>query len=176
MLMSIHPKYVSKILDGSKTIELRRSKPLIEPGQEVLIYATTPVAALTARCRVSAVESLLPADLWLRYSVRLGVTREQFNDYFSDTLLATALHLYDVEPLADPIPLSQLCSAGPFHPPQTWHFLDATRTAELLGAASHDAGPLRHLEAVDHAPTIPTPDGHRFSIRRAISMVGRFLP
>jgi predicted transcriptional regulator len=132
MLISIHPRHVANILTGEKTIELRRGRPAIGPGQEVLIYSTTPVRALTARCRIREVESLPPELIWRRYAPRLAVTRDQFDTYFDASDKATALHLCDVEALSRPVTLAELRATGPFHPPQTWHFLDAERVARWL--------------------------------------------
>ena len=132
MLISIHPRHVANILTGEKTIELRRGRPSVAPGQEVLIYSTTPVAALTARCKIGNVESLPPETLWRRYASRLAVTRDQFDAYFDSSETATALHLYDVEPLSRPVTLSELRASGPFHAPQTWHFHDSERVASWL--------------------------------------------
>lgn len=40
VLLSIHPKYVDKILDGKKTIEVRKSRPKITPPFKCYIYMT----------------------------------------------------------------------------------------------------------------------------------------
>jgi predicted transcriptional regulator len=51
MMLSIHPRHVEKILDSSKTVELRRTRPAVSPGQPVAISGTVPSAALVATCR-----------------------------------------------------------------------------------------------------------------------------
>lgn len=132
MLISIHPEHVQSILDGRKTIELRRRRPRVRPGDQVLIYATSPVAAVTVRCRIRAVESLPPDALWQLHSAQLGVSEDDYYRYFEGATTATALHLYDVAPLARSVPLAALRRSGVFHPPQTWHFLEPARVVALL--------------------------------------------
>lgn len=134
MLLSIRPRHVAKILDGSKTVELRRTRPVIEPGQPVAIYATLPSGALVATCRIAAIESDIPAAIWRSSGPGTGLSRAEFNAYFDRADTAVALHLEEVSPLVDQVTLSQLRSRGRrFHPPQTWHFVDRQRLAQLIG-------------------------------------------
>ncbi|WP_157607136.1 hypothetical protein [Sanguibacter suarezii] len=133
MLLSIRPRHVVHIMSGLKTVELRRSRPGILPGQPVAIYSTTPQAAVVALCRVSHVESAPPATLWGRVGGQSGVRRSDFNDYFTGSKIAVALHLTDVEALEEPVSLADLRLRGPFQPPQTWHFLDRERVRSLFG-------------------------------------------
>jgi predicted transcriptional regulator len=45
-LISIRPGYANAILDGTKTIELRRRVPELVSGTRLWIYATRPTAAV----------------------------------------------------------------------------------------------------------------------------------
>ena len=40
ILLSVHPKYCELIFSGKKTIEVRRTRPKLEPPFEVLVYET----------------------------------------------------------------------------------------------------------------------------------------
>ncbi len=133
MMLSIHPHHVEKILDGSKTVELRRTRPAVRPGQPVAIYATMPSAALVATCRISAVETGSPSEIWSSVAHAAAVTRPEFDAYYQDADTAIALHLDDVTPLLDKVTLPHLRAGGGFHPPQTWHFLDLPRLRQLVG-------------------------------------------
>lgn len=140
MLMSIRPRHVESILRGEKRVELRRTRPVIKHGQPAAIYATIPSAAVVATCRISTIQSSSPEDLWASVKEISGVTKEEYDGYFSDSTTAVALHLTEVTALADPVSLTHLRSAGPFNPPQTWHFIDGARLTGMLAehpAASH---------------------------------------
>jgi len=139
MMLSIHPRHVAKILDGSKKVELRRTRPVVEVGQPVVIYATVPSAAVVASCTVAEIRTGTPAEIWSMVSALVGVSRAEYNQYFAGSQTAVAIYLEDVEALADQVTLTHLRSTGPFHPPQTWHFLDRARLHQLLGR--HPAAP-----------------------------------
>ena len=134
MVLSIHPRHVEKILEGTKSVELRRTRPLVTPGQPVAIYATLPSGALVATCRISEVHAGTPASIWQLVGDDTGVTRAEFEVYFKGADSAVALRLDTVTALVGQISLQQLRAQGrSFHPPQTWHFLDRQRLVQLLG-------------------------------------------
>lgn len=133
MLLSIRPRHVAKILDGTKTVELRRGRPVIVPGQPLAIYSTTPDAAVVALGRVSRIEVASPSALWDTVNEVVGIGRGEFDDYFRGAMTATGLHLSDIRALSVPISLTEMRTMGPFQPPQTWHFLDKLRVSRLFG-------------------------------------------
>ena len=139
MLLSIQPPHVQRILDGIKTVELRRTRPAIHPGQPIAIYSTSPVAAVVATCRVQRLEVGTPADIQATALTASGVNVQDFEDYFAGSRLAIAIHLYDVQPLRPHVTLSHLRSRRMYYPPQTWHFLDRPQLQALLG--THAARP-----------------------------------
>lgn len=133
MLLSIRPRHVVKILDGTKTVEIRRGRPVIMPGQPLAIYSTTPDAAVVALGRISRIEVASPGALWDSVGDAVGVGRAEYDRYFRGASTATGLHLSDVRALATPVSLRELRVTGPFQPPQTWHFLDRFRVGRLFG-------------------------------------------
>jgi predicted transcriptional regulator len=139
MLLSIHPRHVQSILAGLKTVELRRTRPHVQPGQPVAIYATAPTGAVVAMCRVETVMTGTPVAIGSSETLmNAAVSREEFDDYFGHAERAVAIHLREVRPLTHPVTLEHLRSSRDFHPPQTWHFFDFNRVADLFGThAAH---------------------------------------
>jgi predicted transcriptional regulator len=134
MVLSIHPRHVEKILEGTKSVELRRTRPLVAPGQPVAIYATLPSGALVATCRISGVQAGSPASIWRSVGSDTGLTRAEFDEYFDGADSAIALHLEAVTALVGKITLEDLRANGRrFQPPQTWHFFDRQRLVQLIG-------------------------------------------
>ena len=126
LLLSIRPTYTRRILDGSKTVELRRVRPSVEPGQEVLIYSSSPTMALLAHAVVAKVETAYPSTLWKSVRQAAGVTWTEYDDYFRGAAQAVGIWLRDVLELEEPIPLAQLRQRWPwFRPPQSYCFLQA---------------------------------------------------
>ncbi len=70
VLVSVQPKFVSKILDGDKTVELRRRFPeTTVTGALVLIYSSSPVRAVVGYARIRQVLRLPIAQLWRQHGV-----------------------------------------------------------------------------------------------------------
>ena len=68
VIFSIRPIHAEKILDGSKTVELRRRfTGGVRPGTLALIYSTSPTSALTGSARIQDVQRLAVPDLWKRH-------------------------------------------------------------------------------------------------------------
>jgi predicted transcriptional regulator len=134
MLLSIHPRHVENILAGVKTVELRRTRPAVEPGQPVAIYATTPSAAVVATCRIERVEVAEPACLWTSSGGLAAISKAQFDSYFEGATSAVALHLSDVAVLQRAVALSEIRQQVVYHPPQTWHYFDRLRLNRTFGS------------------------------------------
>lgn len=114
-LMSIKPWFAEAILVGDKTVELRRRRPRLDPGSWVLIYASSPVKAVVGWFEVGAVVEADPATLWHRLRRTAGVTRTEFDDYFSG------------RPVGYGIEIAEVGRTNPIHPgirpPQSWQYL-----------------------------------------------------
>ena len=80
VLVSIHPKWVGKILDGKKLIEVRKTRPKIEPPFKCYIYMTAGSRAWSDS----------PADIpdgWRKNS--LGASRMVVAEFTCDKIIST---------------------------------------------------------------------------------------
>jgi predicted transcriptional regulator len=126
LFISIKPAFVSRIFDGRKTIELRRVRPNVLSGNFVLIYSSSPVMALLGSARVEEVLSGPPCDLWARVKDEAGVTRQEYESYFSNAAVAVGIRLARVQRLARPIALEELRRRWPWlRPPQSYRYVNA---------------------------------------------------
>jgi predicted transcriptional regulator len=145
MLLSIKPRHVHNILDGTKSVELRRVRPQIAAGQPVAVYATMPAAAVVATCRVRKVEIGPPSTIKARLLDRAAISADEFDAYFVGANYAVAIHLDEVAVLKSPVTLDEIRSRrSTYNPPQTWHFFDRAQLKDLLGhhGAHHDLSTL----------------------------------
>ncbi|MGM5595037.1 ASCH domain-containing protein [Corynebacterium glucuronolyticum] len=124
LLISIRPKYVQKILDGTKTVELRKTKPNLSNGSKIFVYASSPVKALAATADLVETISLPPGELWEKVGHQAGVSKDEFFQYFAGCTTAHALVLSDVSRVARSVDLAELRSEG-LAPPQSWRYLAA---------------------------------------------------
>jgi predicted transcriptional regulator len=134
LLLSIKPQFADAILDGTKTIELRRTRPRIEVPTEALIYASSPACALVGSCHVVEVVEHTPGQLWRRYGSRAGVNLAQFKSYFDGVTVAFGLMLAEPKRFGDEIPLPSIRQAWTgFQPPQSFRYLARDACDDLLG-------------------------------------------
>ncbi|MFF3689993.1 ASCH domain-containing protein [Streptomyces sp. NPDC002187] len=123
MLLSVHPRFANSILDGTKTVEVRRQRVAVPVGTPVMLYATAPTMALVGTARVSAVHIAPPADVWSAHHSATAISREEFDDYMSGASQASAITLEAPTRITDPVPLSALRATADFHPPQSYRYL-----------------------------------------------------
>lgn len=124
LLLSIRPRHAEKILDGTKTVELRRVLPRIRKGDLVLIYASSPVKALIGTFKVDKVVTDRPRQLWDIVQDKAGITRKEFNAYYAGASEGYGIFFSDVLSLHKPLNLETLRQEWPsFHPPQGYCYL-----------------------------------------------------
>ena len=122
-IISIHPRHAHAILDGVKTIELRRRVPLLQAGTKLWIYATRPLGAVIGTSMVEQVVRGDPAEIWQRYGSQSGLQRAEYDKYFEGVSEAIGLILTNVLRTPKHVPIEDLRGLRPgFHPPQviTW--------------------------------------------------------
>lgn len=134
VVLSIRPNYSTKIMQGIKTIELRRRFPVSAPrGTIAYIYSTSPVRAMVGSAEIAEVIKLPVADIWKKFNKMAQIERSSFNEYFSGLKQGFALRFTNVRPFSRPIELTELRKRFAFEPPQS--FLYAT---PLLRTALQD--------------------------------------
>ena len=125
LFLSIHPRFVEKILSGEKTIELRRRRPRSVAGDWIAIYATTPERRLRGIARITEVRVGGVRDMWAEARLQAGVTKSEYESYFSDCDRAVGIVLADPLSFAEPVSLERLRELWPnFQPPQGFRYLN----------------------------------------------------
>ena len=124
VIFSIRPIHAEKILDGSKTVELRRRfTGGVRPGTLALIYSTSPTSALTGSARIQDVQRLTVPDLWKRHRSGACLHKNEFEDYFSGLDSGYAIVLASAKPLPRPVGLPELRERFGFEPPQSYQYM-----------------------------------------------------
>jgi predicted transcriptional regulator/DNA-binding XRE family transcriptional regulator len=126
VVLSIRPQYSEKIIQGEKTIELRRRFPVSAPrGTIAYIYCTSPVQAIVGRAEIMDVVKLPVAEIWRKYARSASIEKSEFDLYFEGVNEGFALKFANARPLLRQLDLSELRERFGFEPPQS--FLYATR-------------------------------------------------
>ncbi len=117
-IISIHPGHADAILDGRKTIELRRRIPAIPLGTQLWIYATRPTGAIVGIAEVKKVTKAPPATIWKEHGNGTAVDHASFKAYFEGVQEGVAIVLAAARRVG-PITIDQLREVrARFHPPQ----------------------------------------------------------
>lgn len=141
VVLSIRPQYSEKILEGRKTVELRRRFPVSAPGGTVAyIYSTSPIRAMVGAAEIKEVLKLPIEQIWAEFEDTAFIDRDNFESYFQGLDFGFALLFDDVKPFFRPIPLTELREKFGFEPPQS--FLYASR--DLRKALRHEATVVSH--------------------------------
>ncbi|MFJ4920233.1 ASCH domain-containing protein [Streptomyces sp. NPDC088725] len=137
MLLSVHPRFATAILAGSKTVEVRRQRVAAAPGTTVLLYATAPTMALVGMARIASVHVASPKEVWSAHRTQTGITRREYDAYMSGAAQASGLTLADPVSFNEPVTLRALRTKGTFHPPQSYRYMKGDDLRQVA-----EAGPV----------------------------------
>ena len=141
VVLSIRPQYSEKILEGLKTVELRRRFPVSAPGGTVAyIYSTSPVRAMVGVTEIKDVLKLPIEQIWAEFEDTAFIQRDDFDSYFQGLEFGYALLFEEVKSFSRPIPLNELRERFGFEAPQS--YLYASR--DLRKALRDEAAVVSH--------------------------------
>ncbi|MCH7496576.1 MAG: ASCH domain-containing protein [Candidatus Marinimicrobia bacterium] len=125
ILMSIRPQYVDRMISGDKSVELRRRRPKhMGNGTIVLIYASRPVGLIMGAFKVDHLVEKPKEQLWREVRKKAGVTREEFERYFSGVANGVGIFFSSFRRLPEPIrPESSGSNGIQIHPPQSYRYV-----------------------------------------------------
>lgn len=136
LLISVKPEFANKIFDGSKRIELRKSRPNIGAGDIVVIYSTVPEKAVIGICAVNEVLEETPDYIWKNHYQVLGIDKKRYFEYYKDSDIAIGIVLTPIQKLPKKIPLDSIRKTFPrFSPPQTFRYFDRLDLVRVYRAA-----------------------------------------
>ena len=117
--ISLKPWFLKRILDGSKTVELRRRRLYLSPNTRLWLYSTLPMGSFVAVALIGNVHHDTPQGVWRRYSRETGLSRAEYDSYACGALWVTAIELEKVTQLIRAVPLSEIrIHSKRFQPPQ----------------------------------------------------------
>ncbi len=126
IIISIKPEFALRIIEGEKTIELRRRFPINEiKGGIAIIYASSPIQKIIGYVVISEVEKLPISLIWATYSKQACVKKRFFNKYFKGLEEGFAIKLSKPVKLACPFDIKQLETTYKFSAPQSYRYAPA---------------------------------------------------
>lgn len=101
ILISINPKHVQNIINGTKKYEYRKIAAK-QDISSIIIYETTPIKRVVAEAEIIDVLELRPEELWKQTKDASGISKEFFDDYFRDRDIAFAYKLGKIKVYDEP--------------------------------------------------------------------------
>jgi predicted transcriptional regulator len=138
-LLALKPRFANAILDGTKTVELRRQRVGLLPDTVLLIYASSPVMAILGTARVHKVDRGSREDIWSQHSADVGLRRDEYDAYLTGVEFVSAITVRRPCLLDRPVTLKELRGEREFHPPQSYCFVDPDAPG-VLGALTAELG------------------------------------
>ena len=118
-LISIKPRYVRRMLDGEKSVEIRNRTVNLRQESRLWIYSTLPKGCIEAVAEVGRVEVGTPPAIWHKYGDSLGISETAYRQYVNGASSVSAISIRRVSQLPSALSLSMLRMRVPgFHPPQ----------------------------------------------------------
>ncbi|WP_457558236.1 hypothetical protein [Candidatus Harpocratesius sp.] len=129
VLISIKPEYVRKIMLGEKKVEFRRIGWSADVDT-VVIYASNPIKQIIGFFKIRGFGRDSPEKLWVRYEKVAGISKEDFDKYFSGKIWGYCYEIGDVFQFDDPVDPSKFFKD--FRAPQKFKYLLQETFEELL--------------------------------------------
>lgn len=122
IVLSVQERFAKSIMNGTKTVELRRRFSNRWAGREASVYASGGSGCLYGLVKIDRVTRESPDDVWVRFAAELDCSLSEYREYVGDRSTIYALHLTHPKPYQAPVTLSQLSYLVGHHltPPQSY--------------------------------------------------------
>ncbi len=145
-LLSVRPRFAAALLDGSKTVEVRRRRAHIADGAICLVYASSPVSALVGAVRIRTTDTDRPDSLWSRWGNHTALNRAEYDTYIAGSARPCAIIVSAAVAFPQAVSLPELRRRRhAFVTPQSYRFLDPDELGAVLNG---EAMQLEHLVKV----------------------------
>jgi len=136
-LLSIKPEYANKIVDGLKSVELRRRFPEKDfSGSYVIIYSSSPDKAVIGYAEIDNVTKLSISELWKKHKNNSYIDYKKFRKYFSGVQEGFAISFKKVEKFSKPLSMKDLEKNFKLSPPQSYRYVTEDFFKELIHATN----------------------------------------
>ncbi len=125
VLLSIKPKYVEEIKNGTKRYEFRKSLCSVKNRdklKKIFIYSSAPVQKIVARFFVKEILEDHPKILWNKFKDVSGINQADFFKYFKDKNSGLAIRISELKFFKKPIEPKKIIPN--FSPPQSFCYVD----------------------------------------------------
>lgn len=123
VLLSVKPKYVEKIIEGTKKYEFRKlifKTP--DKSEKVYIYSSSPIKKIVGSFCVEDIIQDKPKNLWDLCGNYAGINEKDFFEYFKNKETGFAILMRNLEVFDEPIdPYENIEN---FRAPQSYSYIE----------------------------------------------------
>lgn len=131
ILLSVKPAYAGLLVDGIKTIELRKKFPKeLSAGTKIYIYSSYPEKLVIGECSIEKVECLSIEKLWAVAATRAMISWTDFKAYFEGHDFGHAIYVYKAKRYDEPILLNEI-KPDIVQAPQSFCYMKKNQRAEI---------------------------------------------
>jgi predicted transcriptional regulator len=130
LLLSLRPRFARAILEGSKTVDVRRRPMRAYPGSAVVLYSAAPVMAIVGIARVAKTSVASADEVWEHHRDAVALDRAELDAYL-DGRVAHLLHLEGVRSLNPPVAIGGIGNMLGFRAPQSFRYLSECDPPEV---------------------------------------------
>jgi predicted transcriptional regulator len=122
VLLSINPKFVEAIADGTKRYEFRRTIFRRRDVERVFIYCTSPVQRIIGAFQIGRILEDTPSRLWAELKSLSGLSKRDYLEYFHGSRKAYAIEIRDFYAYDEPLDPREMDPG--FVPPQSFAYIE----------------------------------------------------
>lgn len=102
VLLSIKPQFASKIFDGSKKYEFRKTIFKRNDVRKVIVYVSSPIQRVIGEFEIEEIISDTIKNVWKKTSKFSGITKKIYESYFGNKNMAHAIKIGLVRKYSSP--------------------------------------------------------------------------
>lgn len=133
LFLSVKPRYARAILEGRKTVEVRRKFPEVPAGTVVVLYSSSPERAVLGTVRLKQTIRVDPSHVWERFSDVIEIDEDALTEYLAGAAASTVLEVEDPETWTKPVSLRSLRMLLGVEPPQSFRYLEPDQVDLIRG-------------------------------------------
>lgn len=130
VLLSIKPKYVQAILEGTKKYEFRKQIFRDRSRDTIFIYASSPVKRIVACFQLGEIVKGHPDFLWEQFWDVSGIEEKAFFEYFAGKETGFAIQIDKLEQFGTPIDPHEIFDR--FVAPQSFCYVDPSQSQVMI--------------------------------------------
>lgn len=122
ILMSIKPKFVQLILQGKKTVEIRRTNIKATKGDKVAIYASNPQKQIVGFFTIENIQYENIDRIWSELGEYTCLSGHEYKDYLAGKDKACAITISEIEKV-EGCSLEEISSKLSIRIPQSYRYI-----------------------------------------------------